>query len=68
MLANTNELISAHKRSQMCKVSSPEKHMTGAAGGGPLESVHPEVVRVKCGILRPNIRSEMEKQKHGKVC
>ncbi len=52
--------------SQKCKVSSPEKHITGAAAGGPLKSVHPEVVRVKCGILRPNIRSEMENQKYGK--
>lgn len=40
--------------------------MTGVAAGGPLESVHPEVVRVKCGILRPNIRSEMENQKYSK--
>lgn len=40
--------------------------MTGAAAGGPLKSVHPEVVRVKCGILRPNIRSEMENQKYDK--
>ncbi len=52
--------------SQKYKVSLPEKHITGAAAGGPLKSVHPEVVRVKCGILRPNIRSEMENQKYGK--
>lgn len=41
--------------------------MTGAAAGGPLKSVHPEVVRVKCGILRPNIRSEMENRKYCKT-
>lgn len=37
--------------------------MTGAADGGPLESVHSEVVRVKRGILGSNIRSEMENGK-----
>lgn len=40
--------------------------MTGAAGGGPLKSVHFEVMRVKHGILWANIRSEMENEKYGK--
>jgi len=41
--------------------------MTGAAGRSPLESVHSEEVRVKRGILRANIRSEMENGKYGKT-